>query len=241
MDDAATAPGSVEFLVFGDASLLWRSGVVLAGAPPVPVSVALDGVRLLQLVVTVGTDTNAKDFADWADAAIAYDGAPPLPISRSALGAEPTRIALSSLPFERYEPRPAKFAIGLGLKESAPTRLQGVPSPAAITLHANHRIVINTAGRATRFEARLGVNDNAASSGSVRFQFLSHGRPLLETDVIRAGGPPEDVDLTLEGVQEFTIVVDDAADGENYDHAVIADAVFTVTEASPVITGVLKR
>lgn len=241
IDDAGGAPGSVEFLVFGDSALLWRSGMVLAGASPVPVSVPLDGVRLLQLVVTPGIDTNTKDFADWADAAIAYDGAAPVPVAPSALGTVPVTIALGSLPFAKFTNYPGKYAIGLALKDPVQPRLAGAPAPTAVSLHANYRIIIDTAGRATRFQARLGVNDNPASSGSVRFHFLGNGRPLLETGVIRAGHPTEDVDLTLEGIHEFTIVVDDAGDGELFDHAVLADAVFTTVGSSPVIKAVQKR
>jgi hypothetical protein len=241
IDDSASAPGSAEFLVFGDSSLLWRSGIVLAGSSSIPVSVPLDGVKLLQLVVTAGTDTNAKDFSNWADVAISYEGAAPAPVSRSALGTEPVRVALATLPFERFDNRPGKFAVAVSLKEPVPFSLDGVSVPAAVVLHSGHRVVIGTGGRATRFQARLGVQDNASSSGSVRFQFIGNGRTLLDTGVIRAGHASEDVDLTLEGIDEFIIAVDDAGDGELFDHALIADAVFTVRDASPVFKAVQKR
>lgn len=241
VDDAAGAPGSVEFLVFGDARLLWRSGLVAAGSPAMPVSVPLSGVRLLQLVVTVGSDTNAKDFANWSDAAIAYEGSAPRPVSRSALGAEPVSISLATLPFERFENHPGKFAIGLSLREPLPPRLNGTAAPAAVVIHSGYRMVIDTQGKASIFQARIGVHDNPSNRGSVRFQFIGDGRLLLETGVVRADEAPADIDLNLTDVKEFVIAVDDGGDGELFDHAVIADAVFTVRDASPVIRHVQKR
>lgn len=69
--DQGKAAASVEFLVFGDGRLLWRSEVMRAGNPAKEVKVDIKGVDILRLQVSGGNDIN-YDHADWAQAQIAY-------------------------------------------------------------------------------------------------------------------------------------------------------------------------
>ncbi|MGW2305697.1 sigma-70 family RNA polymerase sigma factor [Streptomyces sp. NPDC001809] len=62
--------GGVRFSVYGDEERLWRSGVVRAGDPPVPVHVDLTGRRTLRLVVEEHTPFGRALVADWARSAI---------------------------------------------------------------------------------------------------------------------------------------------------------------------------
>ncbi|NOS68577.1 MAG: melibiase [Verrucomicrobia bacterium] len=76
VNDSASAPGSVEFIVSGDSKELWRSGVMKAGQPAKQVDVALAGVKVLTLRATEAGDGGSNDHADWADAQIVMvDGA----------------------------------------------------------------------------------------------------------------------------------------------------------------------
>jgi alpha-galactosidase len=61
-------PAAVEFIVYGDGKVLWRSGEIRAGDASKKVWVDLTGVKLLLL--TVGETDQGIDFthADWADA-----------------------------------------------------------------------------------------------------------------------------------------------------------------------------
>ena len=72
--------GSVEFIVQGDGSNLWRSGVMRVGDAAKEVRVPLAGVHSLLLVVTEGGDDDSGDHADWADATCAFEGAPPVAV-----------------------------------------------------------------------------------------------------------------------------------------------------------------
>ena len=67
--------GTAEFVVLGDGTKLWSSGLMRVGDVPKACQVTLANVQLLELVVTDGEDNNYYDHADWAEAKIESDGA----------------------------------------------------------------------------------------------------------------------------------------------------------------------
>ncbi|MFJ7961523.1 sigma-70 family RNA polymerase sigma factor [Streptomyces sp. NPDC096319] len=71
--DDLSAPlgvGGVRFSVYGDDERLWRSDVVRAGDPPVPVHVDISGRATIRLVVEEHTPFGRAAVADWADSRI---------------------------------------------------------------------------------------------------------------------------------------------------------------------------
>ncbi len=75
VDGEVTSPeASIEFFVFGDGKLLWRSGVLRAQQPAKTVAMNLKGVKALLLEVGDANDGISFDHADWADAK--FEGAP---------------------------------------------------------------------------------------------------------------------------------------------------------------------
>ncbi|WP_079042358.1 sigma-70 family RNA polymerase sigma factor [Streptomyces aureus] len=62
--------GGVRFSVYGDEERLWRSDVVRAGDPPVPVHVDISGRRTIRLVVEEHTPFGRAAVADWAQSRI---------------------------------------------------------------------------------------------------------------------------------------------------------------------------
>ncbi|MFF4951002.1 sigma-70 family RNA polymerase sigma factor [Streptomyces chattanoogensis] len=66
VDDLSLGLGAVRFSVYADGVRLWRSGVVRAGEPAVPVHVPLTGRRTLRLVVDPVSAVDAVAVADWA-------------------------------------------------------------------------------------------------------------------------------------------------------------------------------
>ena len=48
VDDSAGSQGSVEFIVFGDGKVLWRSGLLVGGKAAMPVNLNVEGVRVLR-------------------------------------------------------------------------------------------------------------------------------------------------------------------------------------------------
>ncbi|MFC9393676.1 sigma-70 family RNA polymerase sigma factor [Streptomyces sp. NPDC057027] len=62
--------GGVRFSVYGDGRRLWRSQVVRAGDPPLPVQVDLTGLSTIRLVVEDHTPFGRAAVADWAESRI---------------------------------------------------------------------------------------------------------------------------------------------------------------------------
>ncbi|WP_329281127.1 sigma-70 family RNA polymerase sigma factor [Streptomyces sp. NBC_00691] len=62
--------GGVRFSVYGDEERLWRSDVVRAGDPPVPVHVDISGRSTIRLVVEEHTPFGRAAVADWAQSRI---------------------------------------------------------------------------------------------------------------------------------------------------------------------------
>jgi hypothetical protein len=57
----------VEYLIYTDGKLMWRSGIVTRKTPPKNINIDLKGVNQLRLVVTNGGDNCYHDWAIWAD------------------------------------------------------------------------------------------------------------------------------------------------------------------------------
>jgi glucose/arabinose dehydrogenase len=68
LDDEVGSEGSVVFQVWGDTTMLYQSGTLTGASATVPVSVSVAGRSQLRLVVTIGTDNDWFDHADWANA-----------------------------------------------------------------------------------------------------------------------------------------------------------------------------
>jgi hypothetical protein len=68
VDDEVSQPGTVEFQVWGDGTLLARSGRVQSADQVRSITADTTGVRVLTLKVTDDGDSKNHDHADWANA-----------------------------------------------------------------------------------------------------------------------------------------------------------------------------
>ena len=73
-DTGRREPGTVEFVVLGDDTPLFRSGLMKGGDPARPVDLLITGVTAVTLQVTDGGDHNYSDHAVWAEAVFTFDG-----------------------------------------------------------------------------------------------------------------------------------------------------------------------
>ena len=99
--------------------------------------------------------------------------------------------------------------------------------------HANSVFRIALGGKAERFTATVGVDDEVGKQGSVVFKVTGDGKTLWESGVLRGGDPAKDVSVALDGVKLLVLAVGDAGDGINYDHADWADARIVMKEGKP--------
>ncbi len=64
-DEETDDSSSVEFQVYADGDLLWRSGLLRKGDAPVPVEVPLEGRKILALIVNNGPESPSGTHCDW--------------------------------------------------------------------------------------------------------------------------------------------------------------------------------
>jgi hypothetical protein len=100
--------------------------------------------------------------------------------------------------------------------------------------HANSELVYELDSGGERFEAWVGVDAAMRSytNASVVFQVFADGRPLFDSGVMRVETPARRVSVPLAGARVLKLVVTDAGDGKNCDHADWAEAVL-IAKAQP--------
>lgn len=104
--------------------------------------------------------------------------------------------------------------------------------------HAISTTRLELAGGSERFQAYVGVDDNANGPASVSFKIVADNRTVWQSGVMKPGDAAREVDVDLRGVQTLLLLVGDGGDGIGYDHADWAEARFMVTGVKPRIVGV---
>ena len=98
-----------------------------------------------------------------------------------------------------------------------------------IGTHARSDVRIKTAGLATRFSAKVGVDAETGKRGSVQFLVLADGKRVYDSGKMRGGEAAKTVDVDITGAKVVRLIVEDGGDGMDYDHADWAEAVFTTS------------
>lgn len=124
----------------------------------------------------------------------------------------------------------------------------GIPSPLAdkkfkhgLGTHAASTFRIDLGGKANRFTAMVGVDDEVlpkGQGGTITFKVVGDGRVLWESGVMRAEAPAKPVNVDLKGGKHLTLNVGDANDGTSWDHADWANAIITMNSGRPEAFGV---
>lgn len=90
--------------------------------------------------------------------------------------------------------------------------------------HADSSFEIDLKGNAQRFEATVGVDDETEGKGSVVFEVWVDDKLAAESGVLRGNGTPKTLSVDLSGAKSLALIVTDAGDGRNFDHADWANA-----------------
>ncbi|HWW03026.1 MAG TPA: NPCBM/NEW2 domain-containing protein [Candidatus Acidoferrum sp.] len=114
-----------------------------------------------------------------------------------------------------------------------PLFLDGKRFEHGVGTHACSTFRIALGGKAERFTATVGVDDEVGQRGSVVFQVTGDGKKLWESGVLRGGDAVKEVSVPLNGVKVLLLTVGDAGDDTNYDHADWAEAKIVMTEGKP--------
>ncbi|NJL20459.1 MAG: hypothetical protein HC895_06010 [Leptolyngbyaceae cyanobacterium SM1_3_5] len=111
--------------------------------------------------------------------------------------------------------------------------LNGVTYARGLGVHANSEITYALNGSYSRFLSDVGINDSVGSNGSVVFQVWADGTRLFESGVMTGNSATRAVDVDLTGRQTLRLVVTDAGNGANYDHANWAGAQLVADTTPP--------
>ena len=117
--------------------------------------------------------------------------------------------------------------------DSHPLTLHGKRFEHGFGTHANSTFRLALGGKAERFTATVGVDDEVGQKGSVVFKVTGDGKTLWESGVLHGGDPAKEASVDLSGVKMLVLGVGDAGDDINYDHADWADARIVMTEGKP--------
>ena len=114
-----------------------------------------------------------------------------------------------------------------------PLAIAGQKFDNGVGTHANSVLWIDLAGGSDRFLAAVGVDDAAGGPASITFKIVGDGKKLWESGVMRPGQAATPVDLDVKGIKTLLLLVGDAGDGIDFDHADWADARFIVSGTKP--------
>jgi alpha-galactosidase len=106
-----------------------------------------------------------------------------------------------------------------------PLTIGGKVFERGIGTHALSTWLLETGGKGQRFLATVGVDDEVKGpDASVEFFVLGDRKVLWTSGVLKAGDEAKQADVDIAGVRMLGLLVTDAGDGIDYDHADWADA-----------------
>ena len=111
--------------------------------------------------------------------------------------------------------------------DGRPLTIGGVSYVKGLGVHAYSEIRYQLAGICTAFTATVGVDDEVGANGSVVFNLYGDGTLIYNSGVLTGSSPGVPVSLPLHGIRELALIVTDAGDGPDFDHADWADVQLT--------------
>ena len=123
-----------------------------------------------------------------------------------------------------------------------PLSIGGQTFTNGIGTHAVSRFVIDVGGRAVKFSAMVGVDDEVGQGrGSVVFKVLGDSnRVLWASRELHAGDAPEAANVDFAGVKQLTLIVE-AGHSIDFCHADWADARLVMSRGRPAVASAIKE
>ena len=117
--------------------------------------------------------------------------------------------------------------------DGRPLTLAGVVYGKGLGVHARADVRFGVPTGCTRLTAKIGVDDEVGTKGSVVFEVWSGSTRLLRSAVLTGSSATATVDLQISPGTELRLLVTDSGNGQNSDHADWADARLTCDGAPP--------
>ncbi len=126
-----------------------------------------------------------------------------------------------------------------------PLKIAGTEYERGIGTHSHAEILIDLKGAMTSFHSLVGIDDHAQPpKGTVIIEAFVDGELKFRSDILRSGAEPVAIDLDLVGAHQMILMILDAGDCIELDHADFVDAYFEAPEGSsetPAIVAVEHR
>ncbi len=114
--------------------------------------------------------------------------------------------------------------------EGNPLSIAGKKYEHGIGTHAVSTYLLNINGKGKRLVAEVGLDDEANNKGSVEFYVLGDKKVLWQSGIMKKGNEAKKIDISIAGIKKLGLLVTDAGDGIDYDHADWCDPVIELTE-----------
>lgn len=102
--------------------------------------------------------------------------------------------------------------------DGKPLTINGISYSRGLGVHANSTVIYTLGKACTRLTARVGVDDEVGSRGSVVFQVFADGQKLYDSGTLTGRNSSRKLSVTLTGKQQLELVVTDAGNGRSHDH-----------------------
>lgn len=156
-------------------------------------------------------------------------------LTSSAIAAE--IVPLTSLDLTQLHQGSGKPQINRGMRNKR-LSIAGQVFGHGVGTHARSVLWLELDGQVEKFQAMVGVDDGAQSpKASVNFSIIADGKTLWRSGVMRHGMPAQRVDIGLKGARLACLLVGDAGDGNEADHADWAEASFLTNGVLPKTIG----
>ncbi|MCB9856051.1 MAG: NPCBM/NEW2 domain-containing protein [Phycisphaerales bacterium] len=106
-----------------------------------------------------------------------------------------------------------------------PLTIAGKAYEHGLGTHAYSEMNIELHGGAKRFTASVGLDDEVTCDGAIVFVIIVDDKEAWRSPVMKKGDAPKPVDVDLKGAKTLSLIVEDADNGIDCDHADWADAV----------------
>jgi len=111
--------------------------------------------------------------------------------------------------------------------DGKPITIEGVVYPKGLGAHAPSTITYHTGGKCSSVTTFVGVDDEKPLNGTVTFEIWADGRKVADSGVMTTTMPAAQLTADITGAKLVRLVVTDAGDGVNSDHADWADTKIT--------------
>ncbi len=108
--------------------------------------------------------------------------------------------------------------------DGAMLKINGAAYTKGLGVHAPSELRYALGKAYSRFKASIGVDDETGGNGSVQFLVYGDGVLLYDSGVVRGKQTAKAVDVDVTNVGELKLIVHNAGDGNNFDHADWANA-----------------